>query len=113
MSSTDTVITIHPECSPEYDTFKPKGPMVNTKELLDRPVINRENTDLRNFLAENQVNENIGYDGEVDTLRLLGRVYNKIMTFSVVTRYAFYIIPVAAILAIPLTIFATVQRHRD
>ncbi|KAK0670894.1 Mechanosensitive ion channel-domain-containing protein [Cercophora samala] len=41
---------------------------------------------------------------EEASLNAMGRFYNKIVSFSVVTRYLVYIVPVALILAIPLLI---------
>jgi hypothetical protein len=116
MSSTDTIINILPAIDTplrQADHLKAKGYTVITEELTERPVLNRENTGLRNFLGDSPENQNVGYDGEVDTLRLLGKIYNKIMTFSIVTRYAFYILPVAIMLAIPLIVFATVAKDAN
>ncbi|CZR69410.1 uncharacterized protein PAC_19310 [Phialocephala subalpina] len=110
--STDTIVHILPlETDPLKNAQKAKGYTVTTQELTDRPVLGRNNTGLRNFLGDASNSQNVGYDGEVDTLRLLGRVYKKILTFSIVTRYLFYILPVAILLAIPLTIFATVAKY--
>lgn len=50
----------------------------------------------------------IGYDGEEDALTGLGRLYYRILNFNVITRFILYIVPVAAILAIPLVLFDTV-----
>lgn len=114
MSSTDTIINILPAMDTplrDADHFKSKGYTVTTEELTERPVLNRNNTGLRNFLGNTQENQNVGYDSEVVTLRLLGRIYNKILTFSIVTRYAFYVFPVAIMLGIPLIVFATVDKH--
>lgn len=113
MSSTDTIIHILPAIDTplrEADHLKSKGYIVTTEELTERPVLNRDNTGLRNFLGNSPDDQNVGYDGEVDTLRFLGKIYNTIMTFSIVTRYAFFILPVAILLAIPLIIFATVAK---
>ncbi|KAK4194071.1 Mechanosensitive ion channel-domain-containing protein [Triangularia verruculosa] len=41
---------------------------------------------------------------EETSLNAMGRFYNKIVSFSVVTRYLVYIVPVALLLAIPLLI---------
>ncbi|KAG4431774.1 hypothetical protein IFR05_012750 [Cadophora sp. M221] len=112
MSSTDTIVHILPplNSTQEPEPYKSKGVRVNTEEVKDRPILRRDNTGLRNFLADSQASsQNVGYDGEVDTLRHLGRFYNWVLTFSVVTRYAFYILPVATLLAIPLSIFATIH----
>ena len=49
----------------------------------------------------------VGYDGEEDTVNAMGRIYRKIRDFSVVTRYLFYVLPVAALIAIPIIVGAT------
>jgi hypothetical protein len=55
MSSTDTIINILPAIDTplrEADHLKAKGYTVTTEELTERPVLNRENTGLRNFLGD-------------------------------------------------------------
>ncbi len=47
----------------------------------------------------------IGTDGEEISVNGLGRVYNKIVNFSVVTRYLVYVLPVALLLAAPIIIY--------
>ncbi|KAI9713287.1 MAG: hypothetical protein M1828_001460 [Chrysothrix sp. TS-e1954] len=39
----------------------------------------------------------------------MGRVYHKIANFSIVTRYLLYVVPVGAVLAIPIILGATVE----
>lgn len=48
----------------------------------------------------------VGYDGEEDTINVMGHIYKKIRDFSVVTRYFLYVLPLAAIIAIPIIIDA-------
>ncbi|KAG4413725.1 hypothetical protein IFR04_013120 [Cadophora malorum] len=52
----------------------------------------------------------VGTDGEEVALTGLGRVYSKIVNFSVVTRYLMYVAPIAALIAIPIVIFAITDR---
>lgn len=47
-----------------------------------------------------------GYDGEEDTITVMGRIYTKILNFSVVTRYLLYVLPLAACLAVPIIVGA-------
>ncbi|KAH7342486.1 Mechanosensitive ion channel-domain-containing protein [Rhexocercosporidium sp. MPI-PUGE-AT-0058] len=51
-----------------------------------------------------------GTDGEEISLTGLGRIYNKIVTFSVVTRYLMYVAPIAMLIAIPIVIYAVTNR---
>ena len=48
-----------------------------------------------------------GADGEEDTLTQMGYIYDKILNFSIVTRYFLYILPVAILISIPIIIGAT------
>ncbi|KAI4288040.1 MAG: hypothetical protein L6R35_002694 [Caloplaca aegaea] len=50
---------------------------------------------------------NKGEDGEEDTLTQMGKIYTKILHFSVVTRYFLYVLPLALIIAIPIIVGAT------
>jgi small-conductance mechanosensitive channel len=49
-------------------------------------------------------------DEEDGTLTSMGKIYNKILNFSVVTRYFLYVLPLALAIAIPIVIGATVAR---
>lgn len=53
----------------------------------------------------------IGYDGEADTITKMGLFYNKILNFSIVTRYILYVAPLAIIIAIPIVIGATAAKN--
>ncbi|RKF55781.1 putative MscS family protein C2C4.17c [Erysiphe neolycopersici] len=45
-------------------------------------------------------------NGEVVEVKLLGRIYEKIVRFSIITRYIVYILPIAFLIAIPFLYFA-------
>lgn len=45
-------------------------------------------------------------DGEEQAINAVGRFYNKIINFSIVTRYFVYVLPVALALAAPIIIFS-------
>lgn len=47
------------------------------------------------------------YDGEEDTINTMGKIYKKILNFSVVTRYLVYVAPLALIIAVPIIVGAT------
>jgi hypothetical protein len=54
-----------------------------------------------------------GTDGEEISVNSIGRFYNKIITFSIITRYFVYILPISIVLAIPTIIFGLPQnRHK-
>lgn len=51
--------------------------------------------------------------GDEVGLNAMGRLYNKIIGFSVITRYFVYIAPVAIVLAIPLIVIPCTGHYRD
>lgn len=46
-------------------------------------------------------------DAEEDTLTQMGQIYNKILNFSIVTRYFLYVLPLAVLIAVPIIVGAT------
>lgn len=52
-----------------------------------------------------------GIDGEEVFVNGLGRFYNKIVNFSIITRYFVYVLPVALLLAAPIVVFAIQNPH--
>lgn len=46
-------------------------------------------------------------DGEENALTQMGQIYNRILNFSIVTRYFLYVLPLAILIAIPIIIGAT------
>lgn len=59
----------------------------------------------RRKLEQKQVPQKEEDDG---TITSMGKIYNKILNFSVVTRYFLYVLPLALTIAIPIIIGATV-----
>jgi len=76
----------------------------------ERPVLGRRRTTPTNFHAASFPGQQTsgGYDGEEDTLTKIGNLLWKVHNESILTRYALYILPVAALLAIPLVLADTV-----
>ncbi|KAL8721056.1 MAG: hypothetical protein Q9181_007789 [Wetmoreana brouardii] len=66
----------------------------------------------RRKLKENG-RSNRGDDGEEDTLTQMGKIYDKILNFSVVTRYFLYVLPLALIIAIPIIVGATAKPEQS
>lgn len=50
-------------------------------------------------------------DEEEGTLTHMGKVYHKILSFSIVTRYLLYVLPIASIIAVPIIIGATAAQN--
>ena len=48
-------------------------------------------------------------DGEEVKVNGLGRIYNRIVNFSVVTRYLVYVLPIAILLAVPIVLYAVLK----
>ncbi|KAM3421824.1 putative MscS family protein C2C4.17c [Cercospora zeina] len=44
------------------------------------------------------------YEEEPDTLTTMGKVYNKILNFSIVTRYFLYVLPLGLLIAVPIIV---------
>ena len=53
----------------------------------------------------------VGYDGEEDTLNAVGRFYKQVLSFSIITRYFVYVLPVGLCIAVPIVVGATVARN--
>jgi len=49
----------------------------------------------------------VGYDGEEDAITTMGKVYKKILNFSIITRYLVYVLPLGLCIAIPIIVGAT------
>lgn len=54
-----------------------------------------------------------GDDGEEDTLTQMGKIYDKILNFSIVTRYFLYVLPLALIIAIPIIVGARATQEAE
>ena len=48
-----------------------------------------------------------GQKSEVENVNTMGKIYSRILNFSIITRYFLYILPVGAILAVPIVLGAT------
>ena len=68
-----------------------------------RPVAGRRHTTEKRGKRER--------DGEEDTITHMGLIYNKILNFSIVTRYLLYVLPLAILIAIPIIIGATAAQN--
>jgi len=53
----------------------------------------------------------IGTDGEEVKVNGLGRLYNKVVNFSIITRYLVYVFPVALLIAAPIIVFAILNHE--
>jgi small-conductance mechanosensitive channel len=75
------------------------------------PLKDEENTNQRQSLFRGRrrgpaglQKGDVGYDGEEDTITTMGKIYKKILDFSIITRYMLYVAPLALILAIPIIV---------
>ncbi|KAK5113370.1 hypothetical protein LTR62_003470 [Meristemomyces frigidus] len=75
-----------------------------------RPVLGRRKTS-SGIDGETLADHKLGYEGGEDALTKVGNFLWKIHNASILTRYALYILPVAALLAIPLVLTATIYKH--
>lgn len=72
-----------------------------------RPILGRRRTSGSTPDVTIDANK-IVYAGDEDALTKLGHLLNQLHGASILTRYALYILPVAALLAIPLALFWTI-----
>ncbi|EME88708.1 uncharacterized protein MYCFIDRAFT_213383 [Pseudocercospora fijiensis CIRAD86] len=54
--------------------------------------------------VEGQGTGRVGYDGEEDTLTTMGKIYDKILGFSIITRYFLYVLPLGLLIAVPIIV---------
>lgn len=86
--------------------------------IINEPAMN-EKPGHRSFAGRRVKKTNLDADGkgkhaaeeEEDTLTQMGRIYQKILNFSFVTRYIVYIVPLALIIAVPIVIGATAAKR--
>ena len=52
----------------------------------------------------------VGYDGETDSVNAMGRFYKKVLRSSIIVRYIIYVLPLAAMIAIPIIVGATAAK---
>ncbi|KAJ5673771.1 hypothetical protein N7462_009210 [Penicillium macrosclerotiorum] len=78
------------------------------------PVSNDEKADIapgrRRRREDSDINESTGKPSEAPedgTITRMGRIYQAIYNFSIVTRYMIYVIPIGALIAIPIIVGAT------
>ncbi|KAK3075446.1 hypothetical protein LTR53_001231 [Teratosphaeriaceae sp. CCFEE 6253] len=81
---------------------------VTSLEVPQRPVLGRRKTS--GAVGETITDHKLGYEGEEDALTKVGNFLWKIHSASILTRYALYILPVAALLAIPLVLTDTIYK---
>ncbi|TAQ90346.1 hypothetical protein B7494_g1339 [Chlorociboria aeruginascens] len=70
---------------------------------------NRGAAGRRKVKKHNPKGRKMGTDGEEVRMNKMGRFYNKIVSFSIVTRYMVYVLPVAILLAAPIVAFAVID----
>lgn len=90
-----------------HPTFK--EPETNEKSgLFHRGHAGRR---IKKINSKGEVTGTKGTDDEGDTLTRMGKIYNKILNFSIITRYIVYILPLAILIAIPIVIGATAAKR--
>ncbi|CAG8890993.1 unnamed protein product [Penicillium egyptiacum] len=64
--------------------------------------------------TDTDINESSGKPAESPedgTMNRMGRVYQAVLNYSLITRYLIYVIPIATLIAIPIIVGATVARY--
>ncbi|KAK5137558.1 hypothetical protein LTR08_008538 [Meristemomyces frigidus] len=49
----------------------------------------------------------LGYDGEAESVNAMGRFYEKVLRSSIIVRYLIYVLPLAAMIAVPIIVGGT------
>lgn len=83
-----------------HDTY-PQQQMTEKAGSNKRPVAGRRHTKDGKLGKKRK-------DGEEKEVTSMGLIYNRILNFSIVTRYFLYVLPLALLIAIPIVIGATV-----
>ncbi|KAK4997536.1 hypothetical protein LTR66_003052 [Elasticomyces elasticus] len=113
MSNKESVIQISTlPGSPVDNKYKPNVTVTAMDASEQRPVhrLQGRRKTTEDFSASSPESQRVGYDGGEDTLTKVGNFLYKIHSFSIVTRYALYVLPVAGLLGIPLILFDTVYK---
>ncbi|KAK5166986.1 uncharacterized protein LTR77_007715 [Saxophila tyrrhenica] len=87
-----------------------KGPSLTVESVDSRPILGRRKTTSEK-VQEGLETPEPGYKGQEDGLTKLGNFFWRIHKASIITRYALYVLPVAALLSIPLILSATVYHN--
>lgn len=87
--------------------------------LFHRKSSKKEDADAAGIIGRRKAVKTLQEQGKASTwgdemgLNAMGRLYNKIIGFSTVTRYLVYVVPVAAILAVPLVVIPVTGHYND
>jgi hypothetical protein len=65
----------------------------------------------RRKVVKNDQMRRVNSDDEGTSLTTMGKIYDKIVNFSTITRYMVYVIPVGLVLAVPVVITATIAQN--
>jgi Ca2+-binding EF-hand superfamily protein len=81
-------------------------------KLPDRPVLQKDENTHRNLDMSSKYSLHdsniIGFDSNTNVRTSLGCMYDRLWSFKAVLRWARHFVPVAALLSIPLALFATI-----
>lgn len=92
-------------------TYKSSNDSLNRSPNEKSPIFTRTESGLgrRRRMEQRGLAQKDEDDG---TITSMGKIYSKILHFSVVTRYFLYVLPLALAIAIPIIIGATVARDK-
>lgn len=95
----------------------------NTSEEKKTGLFHRKSSkkdeDAAGIIGRRKAVKTLGEKGKAGTwgddngLNAMGRLYYKIIGFSVITRYLVYVVPVAALLAVPLIVIPVTGHYND
>jgi len=118
MANNDATIDIPLE---QVSTTNGLRPLHTTASLRHSPSNATARNDKKSFFrgrrtkpdAATQGTGRVGYDGEEDTMTTMGKIYDKIFGFSIITRYFLYVLPLGILIAVPIIVGVIIQNSSD
>lgn len=122
MNETDIPLTTVRSASSSTGARKPGEGTINAANFANQPTFkDDEKTGFfkrgsakggkRKVKKINSKPRRVDSDGEEQHINALGRLYNTIVQFSVVTKYLIYVLPIAILLAAPIVVGAVLKRN--
>ena len=102
-----TAVTAHTP-QRQNDGVSPAGSVLSATPPNEKTIVFKRNAGGRRQKIDNNTSNGRRSHQDGDSLTKMGVVYKKILNFSIVTRYFFYVLPLAIIIATPIVIGATV-----
>jgi hypothetical protein len=94
--------------TPSHARTVQADPMTEKSGLFNRGARGRRR--LKTLDSKTGASTHPGAEDEATALNRMGRIYEKVLNFSIVTRYFIYVLPLALCIAVPIIVGATVAK---